>query len=326
MASPGAAPSRYELGMRAIAVTDFGGPEALRLIELPEPQAGPGEVRIKVSAAAVNPTDTALRAGQHARRVAGVPPPYVPGMDAAGVLDQVGEGVETDLGLGEKVMAVVLPRGCRGAYAEWVVVPAESVVRAPAGASDVEAATLLMNGLTASRALELLGLEPGAVLGVTGGAGAVGGYAIQLAKHDGLTVLADASPTDEALVAELGADVVLARGDDVADRFRAAAPAGVDGLLDAALLHDKVVPAVKDGRRLASVRPFVGTTERRVEAVLVLVSDVARDTAALDRLRRLAEEGVVTLRVAATFAPEEAAAAHRILEAGGTRGRLVIEW
>lgn len=312
--------------MRAIAVTEFGGPEALHLVELPDPEPGPGEVRIRVRAATVNPTDTGLRAGLRARRGGDeLPPPYVPGMDAAGVLDALGEGVEGDLQVGEHVMAVVLPRGTRGGYAELVCVPAGSVARVPRGVSDVEASTLPMNGLTARLALDLLDLSPGQVLGVTGSAGAVGGYAIQLGKVDGLRVVADAAERDEALVRSLGADEVVRRGDDVAERFRAVVPRGVDGLVDAALLHDKVVPAVRDGGRIASVRPFSGTTERAVTSVLVLVSEYATEQAKLDRLRQLVEEGKLTLRVAETYPAEQAPEAHRRLEAGGTRGRLVLE-
>jgi NADPH2:quinone reductase len=96
----------------------------LRVLDLPEPEAGPGELRIRVHAAAVNPTDTLLRSGARPERVKDVPPPYVPGMDAAGVLEQIGEGVSTDLRVGEHVMAIVLPSGAHGAYAEWIVVPA----------------------------------------------------------------------------------------------------------------------------------------------------------------------------------------------------------
>jgi NADPH:quinone reductase len=97
--------------MKAIGVTDFGGPEALHVVELPEPEAGPGEVRIRVRAAAVSPTDTFLRSGALAEQQKDVPPPYVPGMDAAGVLEQVGEGMATGLRPGDHVMAIVVPRG-----------------------------------------------------------------------------------------------------------------------------------------------------------------------------------------------------------------------
>ena len=121
--------------MRAVGVTEFGPPEVLHVVEVPDPEPGPGELRIRVHAAAVNPTDTVLRSGGRAERLKDVAPPHVPGMDVAGVLEKIGEGTVTDLALGERVMAIVLPLGPRGAYAERVVVPVDSVVRSPAGAT-----------------------------------------------------------------------------------------------------------------------------------------------------------------------------------------------
>jgi NADPH:quinone reductase-like Zn-dependent oxidoreductase len=166
-------------------------------------------------------------------------------MDAAGVLEQIGEGVSTDLRVGDHVMAIVVPDGLHGAYSERVVVPAESVVKTPAGATDVEASTLPMNGLTARLALDLLSLRSGQTVAVTGAAGAVGGYVVQLAKADNLRVIADASPSDENLVRSLGANVVVARGPNVSERIREAMPEGVDGLVDAALMNEHAVPAVR---------------------------------------------------------------------------------
>ncbi len=313
------------VGMRAVGLTEFGGPDVLHVLDLPDPQAGPGEVRIRVHAAAVNPTDTLLRSGAQARRVKGVPPPYVPGMDAAGVLEQIGEGVVTDLQPGDHVMAIVVPRGSHGAYAERIVVPAESVARVPKGASDAEAASLPMNGLTARLALHLLDLDRGQTLGVTGAAGALGGYAIQLAKADGLRVVADAAPRDESLVKELGADIVLPRGDDYPERIRTAVPEGVHGLVDAALFDRLALPAVRDGGRIATVRGFSDAGERGVTFHPVMVRDYAREQAELDRLRQQVEDGQVTLRVARTLPAEEASEAHRLLEAGGVRGRLILQ-
>src|ERR687885_2438122 len=130
--------------MRAVGVTEFGGPEALSVVEVPEEHAGPGQVRLRVTAAAVNPTDTHARAGAYADRDPVKTPPWVPGMDAAGVVDEVGEGVDR-LSVGDRVMAVVVPSGAHGAYRESLVLPAASVVPVPAGASDAEAATLPMN-------------------------------------------------------------------------------------------------------------------------------------------------------------------------------------
>ena len=314
--------------MRAIGLTEFGGPEVLQVIELADPEARPGQVRIRVHAAAVNPTDAGLRNGSRAAQLTDIPPPYVPGMDAAGVLDQIGPDVSTDLQVGQDVMAIVVPRGSHGAYSEYVVVPAESVARVPAGASYAEAATLPMNGLTARLALDLLGLQPGDTLAVTGAAGAVGGYAVQLGKADGLRVIADASEQDEQLVMALGADVVVRRGPDFADRVREALPSGADGLVDAALLTELATPAVRDGGRIATVRGYQGTgaDERGITFYPVFVRSYAREQARLDRLREQAGSGEVTLRVARTLPAERAAEAHRALEAGGIRGRLILEF
>ncbi len=295
-------------------------------MEVPERHAGPGEVRIRVRAAAVNPTDTYVRNGARAEHQRADPPPYVPGMDAAGVLDEIGEGVDTDLEIGDHVMAVVLPKGSHGGYSESLVVPAESVARVPAGATFAQACTLPMNALTARLALDLLALSPGQTLAVTGAAGCFGGYMVQLGKADGLRVIADASPADEELVRRLGADVVVPRGDDVAARIREVAPKGVDGLADGSVQNQLLFPALKDGGGFATVRGFSGDTERGIVIHPVWVRSYLKEQAKLDRLRQQVEDGAVTLRVASIFPPEQATQAQRLLEAGGTRGRLVIEF
>ena len=311
--------------MQAVGVMTFGGPEALEVVELPERHAGPGEVRIRVHAAAVSPTDTYVRNGARARAQQKDPPPYVPGMDAAGVLDEIGPGVSTPLSVGDHVMAIVMPKAAHGAYAQQLVVPVESVAAVPAGVDDVAASTLPMNGLTAQLALDLLDLSPGRTLAVTGAAGCFGGYMVQLAKAAGLRVVADASEADEALVAELGADVVVRRGDGVAERIRAVCPDGVDGLADGSVQHAALLPAVRDGGTFVAVRTFEGEPERGITVHSVFVRDYVKEAAKLDGLRQLVEDGAVTLRVAGTFPMAQAAEAHRRLEAGGSRGRFVIE-
>ena len=301
----------------------FGGPEVLEVVDLPVPEPGEGEVRVRVAAATVNPTDIGMRVGVRSEMLEKFPPPWVPGMELAGEIDAVGAG--SDWAQGQQVMAIVLPfRALGGAQAEHVVVPATSVAEVPAGATLEQAATLPMNGLTVRRALDLLALEPGRTLAVTGSAGAVGGYAIELGKHEGLTVIADAAEADEALVRGFGADVVVPRGEASAAAIRAAFPDGVDAVLDAALLGPAILPAVRDGGQLIAVRPFAGETERGIEIKLVLVSEYATNQAALRELGRQAGEGTLTLRVAETYPPERAADAHRRLEAGGVRGRLLI--
>jgi NADPH:quinone reductase-like Zn-dependent oxidoreductase len=280
-------------------------------------------VRLRVTAATVNPTDTHAVLGAYAERDPVKQPPWVPGMDVAGVVDEVGEGV-AHLAVGDSVMAVVVPTGAHGGYRESLVLPGDSVVRAPKGATDVEASTLPMNGLTARLALDQLGLRAGQVVAVTGAAGAFGGYVVQLARADGLTVVADAAEADEQLVRDLGADVVVRRGDDLAARIREEFPDGVDGLADGAVLDELVLPAVRDGGRVATVRGYRGTGQDRVTVIPVFVRRAAEDRTALDRLREQAEQGVLTLRVAQTFPAEEAPEAHRLLAQGGIRGRLVL--
>ena len=313
--------------MRVAGVVEFGGPEALQVVEVPDPPApGPGEIKVRVHAATINPTDTYMRNGAYQRRLGERPPPYIPGMDAAGVVAEIGDGV-TGFAVGDPVMAIVMPtRPEGGAYAEQIVVPAGSVAHAPKNASHAEAATLPMNGLTARLSLDQLGLQPGQTLAVTGAAGCYGGYVVQLAKADGLRVIADASAADEQLVRDLGADVVVPRGDDVAARIREAVPDGVDGLADGSVQNTLVLPAIRDGGGLTAVRPFEGDTERGIVIHQTWVAEYATAGDKLDRLGRQVEEGAVTLRVAQTFPAEKASEAHRRLEQGGTRGRLVIEF
>jgi NADPH:quinone reductase-like Zn-dependent oxidoreductase len=246
-------------------------------------------------------------------------------MDIAGIVTEIGKGVG-ERTLGEHVMGIVIPDGPHGGYREDLVLPARSVTAVPAGASDVAAATLPMNGLTARQALDLLALAPGQVLAVTGAVGAVGGYAIQLAKSEGLTVIADASPADEALVRDLGADIVVGRGDDIADRIRRHFPEGVDGLIDGALLNELVLPAVRDGGAVATLRRYTGDGRRGLRVFPVSVRSYAEELEKLDQLRRSVEQGTITLRVAETYPAEQAAEAHRRLEAGGVRGRLVLRF
>jgi NADPH:quinone reductase len=313
--------------MRAIGLTEFGGPEVLRVIELPDPVPGTGEVRIRVHAASVSPTDTLLRAGAAPALFEGRPGPYVPGMDAAGVVDAIGPDTDTSLRPGDPVIAIVRAYGPRGgAYAELVVAPAESVVPIPSDVDFPAASTLLMNALTARVALDLLTVPAGRTVAVTGAAGAFGGYAVQLAKNDGLCVLADASAADTQLVASLGADEVVLRGDDVADRFRALAPDGVDAVLDGATLNELVLPAIRDGGGLAVIRGWNGPVDRGIHVHPVWVTGAATDHARLLRLRDQASAGELTLRVADILPADQAAQAHRRLAEGAVRGRLVLDF
>jgi NADPH2:quinone reductase len=309
--------------MRAVGFTEFGGPEVLGIVPLPIPSPGPGQVRVRVAAAAVNPTDLAFRAGAHRSMPAGIQPPYVPGMDLAGVIDAA--NAAGGWRAGDQVMAAVspwVPGG--GAQAEYVVVAADALARIPAEIGLHAAAALPMNALTVRAALDELALHPGQTLGITGAAGVVGGYAMQLGRAEGLRIVADAGAADEALVRGLGADVVVARGPDVAARMRQAVPGGVDALLDAAVMGAPVLAAVRDGGQVIAVRSFAGQAERGITVSQVLVSHHLHEA---DRLARLAEQaarGVLTPRVADVLPAERVAQAHRRLAAHGVRGRLIL--
>jgi NADPH:quinone reductase-like Zn-dependent oxidoreductase len=306
---------------RAVGITRPGGPEVVAVVEREVREPGHGEVRLAVRAAAVNPTDVGLRE----RGAAELPPPWVPGMDAAGVVESVGDGVE-HLAVGDEAMAAVTPRRPEGgAQAELVVVPAASVVAAPEGMSPEQAATLPMNALTALHGLDLLGLAEGGTLAVTGGAGLLASYVIPIAKLRGLRVLADASPEDEALVRGFGADVVLPRGDGLVAAIRLEAHDGVDAVFDTALLRRGVFPAIRKGGALAVVRTWDGDdVEEGIRIARVQVWTVLERTDWLREARELARRGVLVPRVAGTYPPEAAGEAQRRMEAGGLRGRGVI--
>lgn len=307
--------------MKIIGVEKFGGPEALTVLDVPEPHAGPGEVRIRVRAAAVSPTDTVVRAGGSGRDLGRMP--AVPGMDAAGIIDEASEA--SGWQAGDRVMTIALPFGDhQGAYTEYLVAPADSLAHIPAGMDFAEASTLPMNGLTAVQTLEKLNLQPGQSLAVTGAAGTLGNYLVQLAKHAGLRVVADAAPKDRELVSDLGPDYIVERGDDVAKRIREFFPDGVDALADAAVMNEKAVPAIKDGGRFATFRWWHEEPGRGITVHPIAVRDEYHSGQKLEALRRLAEDGTLTLRVADRIPAEKAAEAHRRLEAGGVRGRVVL--
>lgn len=294
--------------MRAVGITRPGGPEVLAVIDRPVREPGSGEVRIAVRAAAVNPTDIGLR------QMGGgdLPPPWTPGMDAAGTVEAVGEGVDR-LRPGQQVMAAVSPRRPEGgAQAELIVVPAASVTQIPDNVTLEQASTLPMNGLTAKLGLDVLALAAGETLAVSGGAGLLAAYVIPLAKEAGLRVIADSKPEDEELVLGVGADLVVPRGEGFAAAVREAAPDGVEGLFDTALLHEKALPAIRDGGRMVTVRGWKPeAAERGITVEPIMVRNALERTDWLEELRQLASAGKLKLRVAGEYSPERAAEASR---------------
>ncbi|GAB7188736.1 NADP-dependent oxidoreductase [Kitasatospora sp. Ki12] len=310
--------------MRAVVVREFGGPEALELVEVALPEPGRGQVRVRVAAAGVNPVDAVTRAGVLAgaglmapRAVTGI------GWDVAGVVDAVGPGV-TGFAPGQRVV------GLRdrldvdlGAYAEHIVLDAGALAPLPASVSFERAATLPLNGLTALQALDLLDLPAGSTVLVTGAAGAVGGFAVELAAQRGLRVAALAGEGDETLVRALGAQWFVPRtADDVAAAVRELVPGGVDGAVDAALLGVRALGAVRG--RGAFVAVAGGSEPVGLRGIRVANVWITADGPALAGLAALAGEGRLTLRVADTLPLERAREAHERLAAGGLRGRLVL--
>ncbi|MER5466079.1 NADP-dependent oxidoreductase [Streptomyces sp. NPDC002668] len=308
--------------MRAVLIHKADGPDAITVGERPVRQPGPGEVLLRVLAAAVNPADIVMW-----RTLGGgsVQPPFTAGMDAAGVAEAVGPGVD-HIAAGQRAMAAVFPRHPEGgAQAELVVVPAASVVPIPEALDSVAASTLPMNGLTALEGLHALGLPPGATLAITGGAGLLASYAIPLAKQAGLRVIADAARQDADLVASFGTDVVVPRGDGFNQAVRQAAPGGADGLLDTAALTEAVVPAIRDRGVIAVVRGWNGPgPERGIQVSRVSVGNALQNTDWLRQLADHAAAGRIRLRVAGVHAPEAALDGYLRMEAGGLRGRTVI--
>jgi NADPH:quinone reductase-like Zn-dependent oxidoreductase len=216
-----------------------------------------------------------------------------------------------------------------GAQAEYRVVGEDQLAKVPDGWSLVEAATLPMNGLTTAAALDMLALPPGSTLAVTGSAGIVGQYAIQLGTHLGLEVIGDAKPEDVTLIESFGARRVVERGPGMAAAVRALYPSGVDAVLDAALLGPGVIGAVRNGGQLLAVRPYQGMAEngkaeRGITIHLVLVGRHLHEGHRIAELADLVTKGVLTLRVADVLPAASAAEAHQRLEAGGVRGRLVL--
>ncbi|MFC7718321.1 NADP-dependent oxidoreductase [Nonomuraea recticatena] len=304
--------------MRAL----IGGSGSPRLIEVPLPQAGRGQIRIKVAAAGVNPFDLAVAAGALADYgVARKLDAYGLGFDAAGVIDQVGEGAA--FALGQEVIALASRlEAPTKAQAEYVVVDARAAALAPRGVSAAEAATLPLNALTAWQSLDRAHLRQGDTVLVTGAAGAVGGYAVELAAARGLRVVAAAGRQDEELVRGFGAEWFVSREENLAEAVRRQVPGGVDAVIDAAITGLAGLDALRDGGAFIALSAGVAPVPLRgTDVATVFFREEPRQLA---EIVRLAELGRLTTRVAGTYPLEKAADAHARLSAGGVRGRLVL--
>lgn len=303
--------------MRAVVVNRFGGPEVLTVTTLPDPVAEAGKIVVRVLAANVNPTDLAARQGF----VVGEPlePPLVLGWDFAGTVEAVGEGV-AGVATGDRVVGMIpwyVIRGSVGAYAERVAVDPEWVVPLPSGIGEAEAATIPLNALTARQALELLAPAPSSALLVTGASGAVGSFAVQMALAAGHPVTAVAGRDDEDWVAGLGELTrVLSRDADLS----AAGP--FPAVLDAVPLGEPALAALADGGSVVATRPTPpADPSRHVRQEVVLIR---ADRPALAEIVADVAAGRLRTRVDRTLPFEEAAEAHRLVEAGGLHGKVVL--
>lgn len=308
--------------MRAAVVKKFGGPEVLEIVEAPTPEAGRGEVLVKVAGASVNFADVLVREGLNVRYGAVAQRgQYGLGTDVAGTVAAIGEGV-TQFAVGDRVVGTQerLDRDL-GTQAEYVLLRNWELAPAPAGTDLVQLATLGLNATTADQALDALALEPGQWLLVTGAAGGVGLYALELARLRNLRVIAQAGAGDEELVCAAGAELFVSRDEDLVPAVLALVPGGVDGAIDAAGLAAGTADAVRHGGAFVSLLNSAPMARRKVRMInLAWHTDGER----LAKLAAFAGTGLITLRVAGTFPLEKIAQAHQTLAEGGSRGRIVL--
>lgn len=310
--------------MKAAVVTQFGSSAAIEIVELDAPEPRAGQVRINVAATTVNPIDLSTRAGRMTEAGLLAPAPLVAlGWDVAGEVDAIGQGVG-DLVPGDAVVGLRdLMFAVPGTYAEQVVLDRSAIARAPALADPAAAATLPLNGLTAMRSLELARQRGAETILVTGAAGAVGGFVLELAAGHPVSTIAVASAADESLVRKLGADEFIERGDRLADRVRELVPGGVDAVIDASVLGIEAHDALRgEGIFVALVAPFAPPP---IRATKVVVQEVFADGGRLAELVAAVDAGTLTLRVAKKLPLDDAARAHALVERGGLRGRVVLE-
>ncbi|WP_129338255.1 NADP-dependent oxidoreductase [Cellulomonas endophytica] len=297
--------------MRAARFHEYGDPDVLVVEEAPEPHAGPGQVRVRVAATSVNPFDVKVRAGRLAA-VVRVTFPVVPGSDATGVVDEVGEGV-TGVSVGDTVFGLA-----RGGAAELAVLTAWAAV--PAAWSTEQAAAAGLVSATALAGLAVLGDLAGRTLLVEGAGGGVGSAAVEIAVARGATVVGTASEAGHAFVRSLGA-VPVTYGHGLAERVAAVAPQGVDAAFDTAgsgSLAD-LVALVGDPSRVSTV----ASSDAAAHGV-TMVQGGADAAAHLPAAAALGATGAYTPRVEAVYPLERIAQAHAHVAAGRTRGKVVV--
>jgi NADPH:quinone reductase-like Zn-dependent oxidoreductase len=305
---------------RAVRLDSFGGPEVLDIRQVPAPQVGPGQIRVRVTAAGLNPMDWIMTADADTATRFGLSLPAGFGTDYAGVVDQVGDGV-TGFAPGDRVFGGALSR----AVADFVVVDAAGGVAAneahqtPDGIDDRTAATLTIAGRTAAAALAVVDPGPGDTVLIGGAAGGVGVFAVQLARIAGARVIGTGSATSSDFLRGLGAEPI-AYGDGLADRVRALAPGG--GVTAAVDLH---------GTETVHAARELGVPDGRICAIAAQVDGVSPANGAnaapgaLEEIARLVAAGRLRVPIAASFPVEQIRPAAELQAGRHVKGKVVID-
>lgn len=299
--------------MKAVQFTEYGEPDVLHVADVEEPHAGAGQIRVAVRAAGVNPVDWKKRSGVM-RDAMPVDFPSIPGIEVAGVVDEVGDGV-VDVAVGDEVFG----SSVGGASAEHAVL--DQYAAKPAGLPWEEAAALPVAVETAVRALDLLGLESGQTVLINGAAGGVGSAAVQFARARGARVIGTASEGNHVYLRSLGAEPTV-YGEGLVERVRELAPGGVDLALDTAgkgALPDLIEITGSPGN-VVTIADFSAGEH----GVRITTGADGRSWQALGQAARLYEEGKLSLPVERTFPFAQAPEAHRVSQEGHVRGKLVL--
>jgi NADPH:quinone reductase-like Zn-dependent oxidoreductase len=306
--------------MKAVLLMNHGGPEMLHYGDAPDPVAGPGEVVVDIHAASVNGADYKVRVGHGRYKLNHFP--HILGRDFSGLVSQVGAGV-TDFKVGDAVFGVT-DQGIEGAYAEKIAIKVALVAKKPASLNHAEAAALGLVSLTALTAIEdTAQLKTGQTILIQGGAGGVAGFAVQLAKHLGATVITTASAGNHAYVRSLGADRVI---DYNRQDFTTIGPI-CDVVFDTVggNVRAGCYAVLKPGGKLVWIAPAPDGFKPPRDDVQTLRPDVKRDRAHLERLLALLEAGAVRPPTIVRYKLADAAQAHRVSEARHLQGKLVFE-
>jgi NADPH:quinone reductase-like Zn-dependent oxidoreductase len=304
--------------VKAAFIEHFGGPDVLHYGDLPDPVAAPGQVVVDVAAASVNGADWRVRAGLYAEAKF----PLVLGRDFSGTVATRGAGVD-DLKVGDAVFGV-LEGGREGAYAEKLAITAAIIAKKPDTLSHVDAAALALTGLTAIISIETtLKLRRGETIFISGGAGGVANFAIQLAKHIGARVITTTSAANLDYVRSLGADQVIDY--NAADVTRVVA--GCDAAFDTVGgdVAQQTFAVLRPGGRAAFIASGMQAPKPDRGDVTSLRPAVGRARAPLERIVELVTAGAVRPPEIKLFPLSQAADAHRVSEGRHFRGKLVLQ-